>query len=380
MSRRIARLRLGPAIACLAIAALAGMEAATAEVVRFTTNLGTFDVNLSTSGSLETTVNNFLAYVTSSAYAGSFIHRSTTYDPASIQIVQGGGYVIQGFQILTIPVAAPIPLQAGVANTRGTIAMARTAVPNSATSGWYFNVEDNPGLDFNYAVFGNVIDTADNPGMNVVDAIGAVPVYDAAAFLGSAFSELPLLAPALTPENLVVVQNVVVLPPAASIPIGVAAGRTVTQLAAGYPVLAGTVPVVKTGGGTLVVGGSNTATGPLEIEAGSLVVPSAAAVAGFGSLAVAAGATLDVAALAGGYAVPAGQTLAGGGTVLGSVSFGAGSTLSPGQGFATSPAVMTVPEPGVAAAACVALAGCGMALTRRRRCRPSAGDSHFESR
>lgn len=367
MVRRAARLRFGPVTACLVIAALAGHEAATAEVVRFTTNLGAFDVNLSPSAGLATTVNNFLAYVTSTAYASSIIHRSTTYDPAAIQIVQGGGYVIQGFQIVTIPTAAPIPLQAGVANTRGTIAMARTAVADSATSGWYFNVESNPGLDFNYAVFGNVIDTVDNPGMNVVDAIGAVPVYNAAAQLGGAFGELPLLAPALSPGNLVVVQNVVVLPPAASITIGVAAGRTVTQLAAGYPVLTGTVPVVKTGGGTLVVGGTNTATGPLEIQAGSLVVPSAAAVAAFGSLAVAAGATLEVAALAAGYAVPAGQTLAGGGTVLGSVTFGAGATLSPGLELVAAPSVMAVPEPCLAGATYVALAGGGLVLARRRR-------------
>lgn len=367
MSRRAARLRLGPATACLAIAALVGGEAATAEVVRFTTNRGAFDVNLTASASLATTVNNFLAYVTSSAYASSIIHRSTTYDPLGIQIVQGGGYVLQGSQIFAISTAAPIPLQAGVANTRGTIAMARTATANSATSGWYFNVEDNPGLDFNYAVFGNVVDTADNPGMTVVDAIGAVPVYNAAAQLGSAFGELPLLAPALAPENLVVVQNVEVLPPAAMITIGVAAGRTVTQLATGYPILSGTVPVVKTGGGTLVVGGTNTATGPLEIQTGSLVVPSAPAVAGFGSLAMAAGATLDVSALTGGYAVAAGQTLAGGGTVLGSVSFGAGATLSPGQGLAAAaPTVMLVPEPRVAEVAWAALACGGMALARRR--------------
>jgi len=370
MSRHAARLRLVPAIACLAIVALAGVKMANAEVVRFTTNLGTFDVNLSTSGGLTTTVSNFLSYVTSTAYANSIIHRSTTYDPAGIQIVQGGGYFIQGSQILTIPTAAPIPLQAGVANTRGTIAMARTAVADSATSGWYFNVEDNPGLDFNYAVFGNVIDTADNPGMNIIDVISAVPVYDAAEFLGDAFGELPLLAPSLVSGNLVVVQNVAVLPPAASITIGVAAGRTITQLAAGYPVLTGTVPVVKTGLGTLVVGGTNTATGPLEIRSGALTVPSAAAVTGFGSLTVTAGATLDVAALAGGYVVPTGQTLGGSGTVHGSVQFGAGATLSPGLGLVAAPSFVAVPEPGTAGMAWAALA-CG-ASSLALRWRPAA--------
>jgi len=366
MSHRAARLRLGPAIACFVIALLVGVKAVTAEVVRFTTNLGTFDVNLSTSGSLATTVDNFLSYVRAGAYTSSIIHRSTTYDPAAIQIVQGGGYAIQGSQIVTIPTAAPIPLEAGVANTRGTIAMARTAVPNSATSGWYFNVEDNSGLDFNYAVFGNVIDTADNPGLRVVDAIGTVPVYNAEADLGVAFGELPLLEATLAPQSLVLVESVAVLPPAAGITIGVAAGRTVTQLATGYPVLTGTVPVVKTGDGTLVVGGTNTATGPLEIQAGSLAVPSAVAVAGFGSLTAASDATLDVAALTGGYTVPAAQTLGGSGTVLGSLTFGAGATLAPGDGLAVAPSVMAVPEPGAAGAVWALVACGGMALARRR--------------
>lgn len=349
MRSRAARPRLGPAIACVAILALAAGRTASAAAVRFTTNLGTFDVNLSSSGSLATTVDNFLAYVTSTAYAGSIIHRSTTYNPLDIQIVQGGGYVLQGNTLDTIPTAAPIPLQAGVANTRGTIAMARTAEPNSATSGWYFNVKDNPGLDFDYAVFGNVIDTADNPGLAVIDAIGAVPVYNASLNLGPAFSQLPLLEPYLAVQYLVLVQNVVALPPPASIVLGVASGTTVTQLQTGYPVLSGTVPVVKTGGGTLVGGGANTATGSFRIQAGTLVAPAAAAVASFGSLDVAAGATLDVAGITGGYTVPGGQTIGGGGTVLGSMSFGAGATLAPGDAggpVATAGFMAPIRDPG----------------------------------
>jgi peptidyl-prolyl cis-trans isomerase A (cyclophilin A) len=345
------------------------MKPACASVVRFTTNVGTFDVNLSTSGGLETTVNNFLAYVTSTAYASSIIHRSTTYDSSIIQIVQGGGYVLQGNTISVIPTAAPIPLQAGVANTRGTIAMARTSDPNSATSGWYFNVDDNPGLDFNYAVFGNVIDTTDNPGMTVVDAIGSVPVYDAAVYLGAAFSELPLLQPSLVPQNLVLVQNVVALPAPSSIVLGVASGKTVTQLQTGYPALSGTVPVVKTGGGTLVVGSTNTATGGFRIQAGSVVAPAAVALTSFGSLEVDAGATLDVASLAGGYTVPDGQTLAGSGTVLGSVRFGAGSTLAPGgtSAAAVTPAFLSVPEPATCGLVGAGFGWLGLRMLRRKR-------------
>lgn len=345
------------------------MNPACGSVVRFTTNVGTFDVNLSTSGSLATTVNNFLAYVTSTAYASSIIHRSTTYDPLTIQIVQGGGYMLQGNTIYTIPTAAPIALQAGVANTRGTIAMARTAEPNSATSGWYFNVEDNPGLDFNYAVFGNVIDTTDNPGMAVIDSIGAVPVYNVSSTLGPAFGELPLLQPALASQNLVLVRNVVALPPPSSIVLGVASGMTVTQLQTGYPILSGTAPVEKTGDGTLVVGGANTATGPFAIRGGSVVAPAAAAVASFNALEVDAGATLDVAALAGGYTVSAGQTLAGSGTVLGSVLFGAGSTLAPGGTVAVgmTPALLSVPEPTACGLVGAGFGWLGLRTLRRRR-------------
>ena len=76
------------------------------------------------------------------------------------------------------PTGAPIKNEAqnGLKNTRGTLAMARTADPNSATAQFFINVVDNPGLDYpkpdgsGYAVFGEVI-----PGMDVVEKIKAVP-------------------------------------------------------------------------------------------------------------------------------------------------------------------------------------------------------------
>ena len=167
---------------------LCGSSSAGPPIARFQSALGDFDVLLDPMAA-PVSVANFAAYANRGDYAGTFIHRSTTYSPASIQIVQGGGFELVGNMIEPVATDPPIPLEAGVANARGTLAMARSTQPNSATSQWYFNVQSNPGLDFNYAVFGRVIGT----GMSVVDAIGQVTVYDASQALGAAFGELPLI-------------------------------------------------------------------------------------------------------------------------------------------------------------------------------------------
>jgi peptidyl-prolyl cis-trans isomerase A (cyclophilin A) len=177
--------------------------------VRFDTNVASFDVELYDTA-MPTTVANFLAYVNAGSYTSSIIHRSTTYNPSDIQIVQGGGYFISSNQLLSIPTNAPIILESGsVGNIRGTIAMARGAATNSATSQFFFNVQSNPALDGNYAVFGNVVGAA---GLAALDAIGAVPVYDCTAQLGSAFGEMPLTAPSLDATSVVMVNSVVPVP------------------------------------------------------------------------------------------------------------------------------------------------------------------------
>jgi len=211
--RHDARLILGTIFQALALCAcLAARPAFADTIVTFTTNLGTFDVQLYDT-QVPTTVANFLSYVNAGSYTNSIFHRSTTYNPADIQIVQGGGFVLNGLQIDPIATAAPIPLEAGLSNLKGTIAMARTAAPNSATSQWFFNVTDNLALDPSpgndgYAVFGAVI----GGGISVIEAIGAVPVYDLSVQLGATFSELPLLNPALEPQNLVMVNSIVPVP------------------------------------------------------------------------------------------------------------------------------------------------------------------------
>lgn len=174
---------------------LVATPASAETIVRFSIGNTFFDVALSSDPALATTVDNFMNYVNTGRYTDTIIHRSTTYNPTFNQIIQGGSYVLDGSTINPIATDAPIPLQATFSNTRGTIAMARLGDdpipnPNSATSGWFFNVQDNLGYDGAYAAFGIVTNEA---GMAVIDAIAALQVYDASAQLGPAFSELPLI-------------------------------------------------------------------------------------------------------------------------------------------------------------------------------------------
>ena len=123
-------------------------------------------------------------------------------------MVQGGGFELVGNSLDPVITDPPILLEAGAANARGTLAMARATGLNTATSRWYFNVQSNPGLDFDYAVFGRVI----GAGQNVIDAMSRVTVYNASQFLGLTFSELPLFAPSLDVINLVLIDSIRVTP------------------------------------------------------------------------------------------------------------------------------------------------------------------------
>lgn len=117
-------------------------------------------------------VENFLSYVNESFYDGTIFHRVIKGF-----MIQGGGYTVD-FQ--EKPTKAPIQNEAknGLENKRGTLAMARMGEPHTATSQFYINHVDNPGLDhgqasdgWGYCVFGKVID-----GLDVVDAIANSPV------------------------------------------------------------------------------------------------------------------------------------------------------------------------------------------------------------
>ncbi len=169
--RRLALLALP---LCLAIPAAHAADAkATAQPkVEFVTTLGDFTVQLDPQRAPKT-VANFLDYVKSGFYKGTIFHRVI---PGFM--VQGGGFTADMQQKPTRP---PIPLESrnGLRNLRGTIAMARTGDPNSATAQFFINVVDNPSLDYpqpdgnGYAVFGKVVQ-----GMNVIDKIVAQPTKD----------------------------------------------------------------------------------------------------------------------------------------------------------------------------------------------------------
>jgi len=154
---------------CLGICALASSAAALAENPRvlLQTSAGAITVELDP-GKAPKTVENFLAYVDAGQYDGTIFHR--VIDGF---MIQGGGFTADMQQKPTRP-AIPNEADNGLKNVRGSIAMARTSDPNSATAQFFINLVDNAALDFKskdmrgwgYAVFGRVVD-----GMDTVDKI-----------------------------------------------------------------------------------------------------------------------------------------------------------------------------------------------------------------
>ncbi|MAD61102.1 MAG: peptidylprolyl isomerase [Myxococcales bacterium] len=130
--------------------------------VKFSTNMGDFIVELDAEKA-PITVKNFMAYVDGGFYTNTIFHRVI-----SNFMIQGGGFTADMNKKTT---KAPIVLESrnGLSNLRGTIAMARTNNPNSATSQFFINVQNNRNLDSfggGYAVFGKVTE-----GMETVDKI-----------------------------------------------------------------------------------------------------------------------------------------------------------------------------------------------------------------
>jgi cyclophilin family peptidyl-prolyl cis-trans isomerase len=161
--------RVGLLVTALLGAALSGCGSGPNPVVVIETSKGPIKVELF-QDKAPISVKNFLAYADDKFYDGTIFHRVIPDF-----MVQGGGFLPgmerkRNFE--------PIKNEAGngVSNKRGTLAMARTDDPNSATSEFFINLKDNDFLDrakardkVGYAVFGKVID-----GMNVVDEIAAV--------------------------------------------------------------------------------------------------------------------------------------------------------------------------------------------------------------
>lgn len=138
--------------------------------VNVLTDLGSIVLELNPT-SAPVSVKNFLRYVQDGFYTGSIFHRVI---PGFV--VQAGGFT-SGLNPKT-PSYGPINLESqnGLSNLRGTLAMARTSDPNSATSQFYVNLQDNLNLDYSdpnnlgYAVFGKVLS-----GQDVIDKIATTP-------------------------------------------------------------------------------------------------------------------------------------------------------------------------------------------------------------
>ena len=143
-------------------------------VVLMQTSKGDITIELDTEKA-PLTVANFLGYVNEGFYDGTIFHRVIENF-----MIQGGGMTAGMEQKKT---KAPVKNEAdnGLKNSRGTIAMARTQVVDSATAQFFINVVDNDFLDhqaktpsgYGYAVFGRVID-----GMDAVDAIRVIEAAD----------------------------------------------------------------------------------------------------------------------------------------------------------------------------------------------------------
>ena len=151
------------------MALLVGAGMAQNPVIVVSTNLGDMKIELYQDKAPKT-VKNFLAYVDRKHYDGLIFHRVI---PSFM--IQGGGYDASMMERRTDP---PIVNESsnGLSNKRGTLAMARTPIPDSATSQFFINVVDNGRLDkamspdgVGYCVFGKVLE-----GMDVADKIRAL--------------------------------------------------------------------------------------------------------------------------------------------------------------------------------------------------------------
>jgi cyclophilin family peptidyl-prolyl cis-trans isomerase len=142
----------------------------TSPMVEMRTNLGTMRIELYPDKAPKT-VENFLQYARDGFYDGTVFHRVIEGF-----MIQGGGFAPDMTEKETRP---PIENEAsnGLKNVRGSVAMARTNDPHSASSQFFINTVDNPGLDFTaetvqgygYAVFGQVVE-----GLETLDAIKKV--------------------------------------------------------------------------------------------------------------------------------------------------------------------------------------------------------------
>lgn len=150
------------------------------------------------------TVANFISYINSGAYTNGIFHRSV---PGFV--IQGGGYKLLSNSLSAVATFAPVKNEFSVSNTRGTVAMAKVASdPNSATSQWFVNLGNNAAnLDNQnggFTVFAKILYN----GMDVFDAIAALPVLNFSNSLGGDFSTTPTVSYNGQQVTLAVISNV----------------------------------------------------------------------------------------------------------------------------------------------------------------------------
>ncbi len=157
--------------------------------VTMVTSMGTIVLDLNPNAAPRT-VTNFLQYVSSGFYSNLIFHRVI---PGFV--IQSGGFMT-GMSPVNPPYAS-INLETpnGLSNLTGTLAMARTSDPNSATSQFYINVADNSNLDYidsnnpGYVVFGKVV-----TGLDVVNAIAKVPTQSVGAYSDVPVSDVNIIS------------------------------------------------------------------------------------------------------------------------------------------------------------------------------------------
>ena len=172
----------------------ATVAAAKVSKVRLKTSKGDIVLELN-AAKAPITVENFLGYVKKKHYDATVFHRVINGF-----MIQGGGFKLEGKELVEKETGKGILNEGknGLKNERGTIAMARTNDPNSASAQFFINVADNAALDFpnngGYAVFGKVIE-----GMDVVDKIKVVETR-ADARLGGDVPVAPITLESATAE------------------------------------------------------------------------------------------------------------------------------------------------------------------------------------
>jgi cyclophilin family peptidyl-prolyl cis-trans isomerase len=151
--------------------------------VRIETTAGAFVIELDAVRAPLTT-ENFLRYVRDGFYEGLLMHRVIANF-----VVQGGGYT-PDYQPRTTAAAIVNESGNGLSNARGSVGMARGDTPHSATSQFYVNVKDNPGLNplpsrWGYTVFGRVVE-----GMDVIDAMAYVATGERSGFADTPLQQI----------------------------------------------------------------------------------------------------------------------------------------------------------------------------------------------